>query len=298
MARDEPASGPASSTEPGDVLGRVATLWRYPVKSMLGEPVGPVAIGEAGLEGDRRLGVVDSNTGLVASAKRPHRWRRLLLLRSETAGPDVIRIHFPDGLSVLSTDDHIDKLLSEFLGEEVELRSSVPVAAELERAVPDAVLADGPAADVAVTILEIAAACPPGTFFDYAPLHLVTRAALQRVGAGHPDGHVEPARYRPNVVIETAAGTDGFVENDWVGQRLRLGPQVIVEIVLPTPRCAVPTLVHGDLPRDPEAVRVPLRENFIPVPLAGFGSEPCVGVYATVVQGGRISPGDEVLLVS
>lgn len=296
MAASEPASGPASSTDQGVALGRIGTLWRYPVKSMLGEAVGPVAVGDAGLDGDRRLGVVDSGTGMVASAKRPHRWRRLLQLRSETAGPDVIRIHFPDGRSVLSSDDHIDKLLSEFLGEEVELRSRVPVAAELERAVPDAVLAEGPDADVAVTILEIAAACPPGTFFDYAPLHLVTSASLERVGAGHPDGRVEAARYRPNVVIETAGDSDGFVENDWVGQRLRLGPEVVVEIVLPTPRCAVPTLVHGDLPHDPEAVRVPLRENFIPVPLEGFGSEPCVGVYATVLQGGRISPGDEVLL--
>jgi uncharacterized protein len=298
MAAGEPASGPAVSTDRRVTLGRVGTLWRYPVKSMLGEAIGPVTVGEAGLDGDRRLGVIDSGTGMVASAKRPHRWRRLLLLRSETAGPDVIRIHFPDGLSALSTDDHIDKLLSEFLGEEVELRAHVPVTAALERAVPDAVLAAGPAADVAVTILEIAAASPPGTFFDYAPLHLVTRASLERVGAGHPDGRVEAARYRPNVVIDTAAGADGFVENDWVGQRLQLGPQVIVEIVLPTPRCAVPTLAHGDLPPDPDAVRVPLRENFIPVPLEGFGSEPCVGVYATVVQGGRISPGDEVLLVT
>jgi uncharacterized protein YcbX len=298
MAAAEPASGPAVSTDQRVALGRVGTLWRYPVKSMLGEAIGPVAVSDAGLDGDRRLGVVDSGTGMVASAKRPQRWRRLLLLRSETAGPDVIRIHFPDGLSALSTDDHIDKLLSEFLGEEVELRSGVPVAAALERSVPDAVLADGPAADVAVTILEIAAASPPGTFFDYAPLHLVTSASLERVGAGHPDGRVEAARYRPNVVIEAAAEADGFVENDWVGQRLHLGPQVIVEVVLPTPRCAVPTLAHGDLPRDPDAVRVPLRENFIPVPLEGFGSEPCVGVYATVVQGGRISPGDEVLLVT
>jgi len=129
MAAAEPASGPAVSSDQGVPLGHVGTLWRYPVKSMLGEAIGPVAIGEAGLDGDRRLGVVDSGTGMVASAKRPHRWRRLLLLRSETAGPDVIRIHFPDGLSALSTDDHIDKLLSEFLGEEVELRSQVPAAA-------------------------------------------------------------------------------------------------------------------------------------------------------------------------
>jgi len=277
-------------------IGRVGALWRYPVKSMLGEAVGPIVVGDAGLDGDRCFGVVDSGTGMVASAKRPHRWRRLLLLRSETAGPGVIRIHFPEGNSVLSTDHLVDKQLSDFLGREVELQSRADVGAELERAVPNAVLADGPAADVEVTILEIAAVSPPGTFFDYGPLHLVTSASLGRVAAGHPAHHVDPARYRPNIVIETAAGVDGFVENNWLGQRLHLGPEVIVEIVLPTPRCAVPTLPQGDLPHDPEAVRVPMRDNFIPVPLEGFGSEPCVGAYATVVRGGRMSPGDQVLL--
>ena len=296
MAAGKPGRLPGVSTAQGVTVGRVGALWRYPVKSMLGEPLGAIAVGDGGLDGDRGFGVVDARTGMVASAKRPHRWRRLLLLRSEMAGPDVIRIHFPDGRSVLSTDDLVDKLLSDFLGEEVELRSRAPAGAELERAVPGAVLAEGPVADVEVTILEIAAAAPQRTFFDFAPLHLVTSASLEQVAAGHPAGRVELARYRPNVLVETAAGVGGFVENDWVGQRLHLGPEVILEVLLPTPRCAVPTLRHGDLPHDPEALRVPMRQNFVPVPLEGFGSEPCVGVYAAVVKGGRMSPGDEVVL--
>jgi MOSC domain-containing protein len=286
----------AVPTGQGDTIGRIGALWRYPVKSMLGESVGPTAVDDRGLDGDRGFGVIDTRTGMVASAKRPHRWRNLLRLRSETVGPGVIRIHFPDGHSVLSSDNLVDKLLSSFLGEEVELRWDAPVAAELERAVPDAVLADGPSADVQVTMLEIAAAAPPGTFFDYAPLHLVTSASLGQVGAAHPAGRMEAVRYRPNVVIETAAGVGAFQENDWVGGRLHVGPEAILSVLLPTPRCAVPTLPHGDLPADPEALRVPMRENFVPVPLEGFGSEPCVGVYAGVVQGGRVSPGDEVVL--
>jgi len=278
-------------------VGRIGALWRYPVKSMVGEAVGPVVVGDGGLDGDRRFAVVDSESGMVASAKRPQRWRRLLQARAETAGDGVVRIHLPDGRSVLSADHLVDKVLSEFLGVEVELQTRAVAGAELERAVPDAVLAEGADADVEVTILEIAGAAPPGTFFDYAPLHLVTSASLQRLRAAHPAGRVEPARYRPNIVIETAAGIDGFVENDWVGRRLRVGPEVVLEILLPTPRCAVPTLPQVDLPQDPDAVRVPRRENFIPVPLEGFGSEPCVGVYASVIEGGRIAPGDDVMLV-
>ncbi|HEV7861621.1 MAG TPA: MOSC domain-containing protein, partial [Acidimicrobiia bacterium] len=109
-------------------------------------------------------------------------------------------------------------------------------------------------------------------------------------------GRVEVVRYRPNVIIETTAGLTGFVENDWVGHRLHLGPDVILDVLVPSPRCAVPTLRHGDLPPDPDALRVPLQHNFVPVPLEGFGSAPCLGAHATVVQSGRVCSGDEVRL--
>ena len=283
--------------DPGQLVtvGRVAALWRYPVKSLLGEVVGPVAVDDAGFHGDRRFGIVEAGTTLVASAKRPRRWRRLLQLRAELAGAGV-RIRFPDGRSVLSTDDAVDALLSEFLGRGVELRSEAPPGALLERALPDEVLADGPDADVGYTTLEVAAGSPAGTFFDFSPLQFVTTASLAAAGDAHPAGRVEVVRYRPNIVIETAPGLAGFVENDWVGRRLHLGPEVVLDVLVPSPRCAVPTLAHGDLPPDPDALRVPLRHNFVPIPLEGFGSAPCLGAHAAVVSGGRLSSGDEVRL--
>lgn len=279
-------------------VGTVRALWRYPVKSTLGEEVGPVDVDEAGLHGDRHFGVVDTGTALVASAKRPHRWRGLLQLRSELAGPGLVRIHFPDGRSALSTDDAVDKLLSEFLGQDVELRSVAPPSATLERAVPEDVLAEGVAADVGFTTLEIAAGAPPGTFFDFSPMQFVTTASLAAVAAAHPAGNVDVVRYRPNIVIETDPGLTGFVENGWAGRRLHVGPEVTLDVLLPSPRCAVPTLAHGELPPDPHALRVPLRHNFVPIPIEGFGSAASLGVYAAIVTGGRLSPGDEVRLAS
>jgi uncharacterized protein YcbX len=277
-------------------VGTVRALWRYPVKSTLGEQVGSVEVDTAGLRGDRRFGVVETGTALVASAKRPRRWRRLLQLRSEVAGPGVVRIAFPDGRSVLSTADGVDKLLSEFLGHDVQLRSEAPPGALLERAVPDEVLAAGVDADVGFTTLEVAAGSPPGTFFDFSPVQLVTTASLAAVGAEHPAGQVEVVRYRPNLVIETDPALAGFVENDWAGRRLHLGPDVVLDVLVPSPRCAVPTLPHGDLPPDPDALRVPLRHNVVPIPIEGFGSAPCLGAHAAVVTGGRLAPGDEVRL--
>ena len=279
-------------------VGRVASLWRYPVKSMLGEAVGAIDVGAAGLDGDRRFGVVHAGSGVVATAKRPARWRNLLLLSAERAEGGVVRLRFPDGRSALSTDADLDKLLSEFLGEDVELRSEAVPGAELERAVPEAVLEAGPEADVEATTSAVAGAAPPGTFFDFSPVQLITTASLEQAGALHPAGRLDALRYRPNIVIETVPGVTGFAENEWVGHQLHLGTEVVLDILVPSPRCAVPTLRHGELPPDPDALRVPLRHNFVPIPIEGYGSAPCLGAHAGVVHGGRLSPGDEVRLAT
>ena len=277
-------------------VGLVGAVWRYPVKSTLGEPVEAVEVAEGGVDGDRHFGIVDLETGMVASAKRPWRWRRLLQLRSELAAPGVVRLHFPDGRTVLSTDPFVDKLLSEFFERDVALRGEAAPGAELERAVPEAVLDGGADADVEVTILPIAAVSPAGTFFDFSPIQLVTSASLDRAGSLHPAGRVDAARYRPNIVVDTSPELAGFVENDWVGHRLHVGPEAIVDVLVPSPRCAVPTLPHGPLPADPDAFRTVRQHNFVPVPIEGFGSAPCLGVHADVVQGGRLTVGDEVRL--
>ena len=74
-----------------------------------------------------------------------------------------------------------------------------------------------------------------------------------------------------------------------------LGDDVLLRVVARTPRCAVPTLAHGDLPRDAEALRVLARHNRVR-PLPEGAPEPCAGVYAEVLRPGRIRAGDEVRL--
>jgi len=87
-------------------------------------------------------------------------------------------------------------------------------------------------------------------------------------------------RYRPNLVVHAAE--EPFVENGWVGREIVIG-EVRRCGTVPTPRCSVPTLAHGDLPREPRAVRPLLTDNRVDVP--GFGKLPCAGVYADVLMG-------------
>ncbi len=277
------------------MLGTVTRLRRYPVKSMLGEELDAGDVSRAGLAGDRRLAVVSRRTGKVASAKYPRLWRDLLTLSAEAAAgagaAAAALITLPDGMTVRSTDADVDDVLSALLDEPVTLTSTPPPGAALDRAVPEAVLRDGIAARVESRLIEIGAGAPPGTFVDFAPLHLLTSATLDRIAELSPYRRAHPERYRPNVVIGTGAA--GFTENDWLGRELRVGEDLVLRVIARTPRCAVPTLAHGELPRDAGALRVLARHNRVS-PMAGSDPEPCAGVYAEVLRPGRISTGNPV----
>lgn len=266
----------------------VAALYRYPVKSMLGERLAGADVTATGLAGDRALALLDTATGRIASAKHPRLWQRLLAF---TAAGDSrgVRITGP-ATDVHSTDPAAAKAVSALLGRAVELIATPPEQARIDRADPDAVLREGITAALPLATSTIGGAAP-GTFFDFAPLHLITTATLRRITALHPAGTADARRYRPNIVIDTPGG--GFAEDDWVGRELRIGDDLILRVIVTTPRCAIPTLAHGDLPRDPDALRVLARHHRV-VPLPALGPQPCAGVYAQVLQPGRIRPGDPV----
>ncbi len=280
------------------MLGTVARLRRYPVKSMLGEDVNAGMVSRHGLAGDRRLAVVSRITGKIASAKYPRLWRDLLTLSAAGdptpgAATAAVSITLPGGKTVWSTDADVGEVLSAVLGEPVMLTAVPPLGASLDRAVPEAVLREGVTAEVPVEIMEIGGGGPPGTFVDFAPVHLLTTSTLDRIAELSPHRAAHPERYRPNIVIRTTG--PGFTENDWLGRNLRVGDELILGVIARTPRCAVPTLAHGGLPRDAEALRVLARHNRVP-PLEGSDPEPCAGVYAEVLAPGRIQVGDPVRL--
>ena len=279
------------------MLGTVAALRRYPIKSMLGEGVDAGDVTFTGLAGDRQLAVVSRATGKIASAKFPRLWRDLLTLSAAAADDPAphgaVRITLPEGKIVWSSDAGVDTILSGLLNEPVTLTATPMPGAALDRAVPEAVLRDGVDAQVPAELMEIGGGGPPGSFVDFAPLHLLTTSTLARIAELSPHGQADLERYRPNVVIRTAAA--GFTENDWLERILRVGDDLVLRVIARTPRCAVPTLAHGALPRDPDALRVLARHNRVE-PLDSVDPEPCAGVYAEVLRPGRIRTGDPVRL--
>ena len=264
---------------------RVESLLRYPVKSMLGETVSSIFVDEHGAEGDRRLALVDTATGHVASAKNARLWRGLLKCTANREAGRV-RIGLPDGTSVAVDDPGIDELLSGLLGRPVRLIAQRPEGATLVRPDPEQLLELGLDAEVSGRILEIAQATPGDAFTDEAPLHAITTATLAHIG-------VEALRYRPNIVIATPPDYPPYAENGWVGTEIAVG-DVRLRVLTATSRCVVPTLEHGPLPRAPQALRTPAAENRWDT--GGHGAQPCAGAYLAVASEGVIRVGDRVTL--
>lgn len=263
----------------------VGALYRYPVKSMLGQRVDQTGMDAGGVLGDRRYALLDEATGHVASAKQA-RWWRMLLQCTATAADGTVLMRLPDGTRLSVDDADVDDALSAFVGRRVRLAHERAAGATLERADPDQVLERGLDAEVDAPLLELAEATPGSSFTDFAPVHAVTTATLAQVGA-------EAVRYRPNVVIDTPTDHPPYAENAWTGRLVHIG-EVTLRAMGPTPRCVIPTLEHGDLPAARHALRTPAAQNR--VRSFDFGELPCVGTYLEVVSAGEVRVGDAVTL--
>jgi MOSC domain-containing protein len=273
-------------TSAQEVVGSTVSVWRYPVKSMMGEELNAAEVTKSGLVGDRAYALVDSSDGKVASAKNPRKWPQLFdfraaLIDAPKTGGKVppVRITLPNGTIINSEQPDVNRILSKVLKRDVKLSASPDVqTAKAEEYWPDI---EG--LDHRDTVTDFG--LPEGTFFDCAFVHLLTTATLDRLRVLYPQGRFEVRRFRPNIVVETASGEKGFVENAWVGQMLAIGDAVRLTITGPCARCVMTTLPQGDLPKDPGILRAAAQHN---------GAN--VGVYASVLQGGVVRRGDSVRL--
>src|SRR5690349_24265925 len=102
-------TGPSLSPSGQVQVGSVVALWRYPVKSTMGEELNACEVTDRGLLGDRRFAVVDRSTGKVGGAKNPRKWGNLFDFRGRVrrrpqdgSQDSPVRITLPDGTEVTS----------------------------------------------------------------------------------------------------------------------------------------------------------------------------------------------------
>ncbi|MFL5539394.1 MAG: MOSC domain-containing protein [Longimicrobiaceae bacterium] len=126
---------------------------------------------------------------------------------------------------------------------------------------------------------------PPGTYFDLAPLHLLTTASLAAMERINPSAEWDVRRFRPNLLVETEPGIEGLVEADWSGRTLRIG-ELAMECWVPAVRCGMTTHAQEGLAKDPSVLRSIVRD-------AGQN----LGVYGSATNAARVRVGDAVELL-
>jgi uncharacterized protein len=304
------------------LLMKIASLYRYPIKSMLGEEIDEAVITECGIVGDRGYALIDLETGHVASAKHPRKWKMLLQCRARyldepQAGAPLppVEIILPDGRAVRSNQRDVDAVLSELIGRRVMLSCQPPETPtrEANRADADVVWTSE-----AIRQEPMGGGAPSGTFFDFAPIHIITTATLARLREITPDSVFDARRFRPNVLVEieeqkrfstertehaehtenTEEKRGGFVENGWLGRTLEIGG-VRLYSTDPTPRCVVTTLAHGGLAPDLGVLKTVARSNAAAsVTIApGHVFQGVAGVYARSIGDGTIRVGDALSII-
>ena len=122
-----------------DTDGSVVALWRYPVKSMMGEELNACELTNRGMLGDRAYALVDPTSEKVVSAKNPRKWGNLFSFRAKYATPPrlgdpvpPVIITLADGSTLSSEEDDVEKTLTEALGREIRLETAAPAEPSLE----------------------------------------------------------------------------------------------------------------------------------------------------------------------
>src|SRR5438034_4261608 len=255
------------------IIGKVESLWRYPVKSMRGEELEEAFAGYSGVYGDRLFAFKSSASPAGFPYFTAREQRRLLQYRPRFRDPDkaarpvnlteaesmgagplsadiselMVDIETPEG-KTLAIDDPV---LIEMLRSEIDEKHQLTLMRS-HRAMTD---------------------CRPMSIFS---LQSARQLAEE---TGTP---IDKRRFRANVYVDLTSG-GGFAENEFVGRSLRIGPKVVVTVLERDPRCVMITLDPETGEKTPAILKKVAQAH-----------EDMAGVYGAVVIEGMLHKGDQV----
>ena len=283
-------------------IGTLDSLYRYPVKSMAGESLSRLPIGQNGIPGDRAWAVRDEERGGIRGGKRfaaLMSCRATYLEEPVTEGASPALITLPSGDTIMTGHPDVAGRLSAVVGSPVTLWPLMPaealdhyrrgapllddMEAELRRVF--ARLPNEPLPDLSVFPPELAEfESPLGTYFDAFPLLVMTRQSLATMQTVNAASQWDVRRFRPNLVLDCPE-TSGLPESEWAGRKLRVG-SALLQMEAACPRCVMTTHGFDDVPSDPGVMRSLVKE-----------ADGCLGVYASILEPGEVSLGDQAILI-
>jgi len=258
------------------IIGKVDSLWRYPVKSMRGEELDEAFAGYSGIYGDRLFAFRSSanHEGFPYFTAREQ--RRLLQYRP--------RFRYPD-----KATRPINLI-------EAESRNANPLVADLAELVVDVQTPDGksvaindPAliemlrADVDqkhhVTLIQSQRAMT-----DCRPVSIFSLQSAQQL-AEETGTSVDKRRFRANVYVDLTSA-NGFAENEFVGRSVRIGSKVVITVLERDSRCMIITLDPDTGEQTPAILKKVAQAH-----------DGMAGVYGAVLVEGMVQKGDPVELL-
>lgn len=259
-------------------IGRIESVWRYPVKSMRGESLPAGFLSYAGVYGDRVYAFHNgaARAGfpyLTARAKEQMLLYQPRFLDRESAARPV-NLEAAEGLGPGATP-----LFADRSGFAVEVTAPDGRRFAIDDPALVADLKSGLPTDDPISVIHSARALT-----DCRPISLFSRDTVRQIGeeAGMP---LDQRRFRANLYADFDSGA-GFAENALVGKTLRIGGKAMIAVLELDPRCKMITLD----PDTGEATPTILRK-------LTQAHQAMAGLYCAVLAEGTVRPGDEISVV-
>jgi MOSC domain-containing protein len=258
------------------VIGKVDSVWRYPVKSMRGEELDEAFAGFSGVYGDRLFAFRSSASSKGFPYFTAREQRRLLQCRPHFRYPDKAArpINLTEAESMGANPVSADSS---------ELMIDVETPNGKTLGIDDPDLMDMLRTDIdqkhQLTLMRSERAltdCRPVSIFSLQS----ARQLEQETGVP-----IDKRRFRANVYVDLTSG-GGFAENDFVGRSLRIGPKVVLKILERDARCVMITLDPDTTEKTPEILKKVAQAH-----------EGMAGVYGAVMVEGMLQKGDSVELL-
>jgi uncharacterized protein YcbX len=275
-------------------VGVVQQVFRYPVKSMLGESLNEFEIGPNGVIGDRAWAIRETS-GRIATAKKFANLLDFQAAYESRPQPDLsapVRIIMPDGRSLHAADHDASQILSTAFGRPVTLQQYRPDERSHGEIDPQTIFGDVGVERVmpglTTATMPDSFALLKGAFFDSATIHFLTTGSMAHLRSliGE-DAKIDARRFRPNIVIDTGARSNGFVEDEWLDGVLQIGERTRIVSMQKALRCVMTTHRQSDLPRDLRVLRATAQHHAAKL-----------GVFASIGAPGVVRIGDPVWLTN
>jgi uncharacterized protein YcbX len=261
------------------VVGRVESLWRYPVKSMRGEELRETFAGFPGVYGDRVYAFRSS----AAPKGFPYFTGReqAQMLRYRASFRHGERMMLPPNLA---DAEALPPGVTPLYADPADLMVDVETPAGEVLAIDDPRLIDR-LREGAREGRELSLLRSERALTDCRPISLISIQTAdqlsQEVGV-----ELDKRRFRANVYVDLAEAA-GFGEDAWVGRRLRIGDKAEIAVMDRDPRCKMITLDPDTAQANPEVMRHVAK-----------GHDGTAGVYAAMLVEGVIHAGDAIVLLS